>query len=272
MLSITCPKCGRRGSIPPDRLSSRLHCRACDAVIYMDRTGQLAVDESAREADAEIDDEESDSSLLTGKFRLAEAWEEIPAGLKMALPIVIVAGLLIAWVARQSFTETEIVAHSKVGEAVLRAVVANDREKVMALADPPTAEDAGLWFDRVRARFESQAFGQDVFIYTTPIEGNVEKDARVVLAGTLASRVSEDEPPMLTDVCIRRDGSGSGSGWIFDGTETLKAEEADSATRDQSTAASTTTPAPAPAKTPGNAPAPNAPAAALPATATGKAP
>lgn len=218
MISIECPNCGRRGTIPPDRLSSRLHCKSCNAVIHLNRTGQLAVDESARETA-----EEGPEGLASaGEFHYRDVWQSIPPNLKLAVPVVIVLALLVSWIVTRSLPEPVPVDHAKVGETVLRAVVANDRERVMALADPPTADDAGHWFDLVRQRFEANEIGQDIYVRTTPISGNVEKDARVVLMGTLASKISDNQPPMGATIHIHR----MKKGWIFDGTESLKGEEA----------------------------------------------
>ncbi|MFO0959741.1 MAG: hypothetical protein U0800_20275 [Isosphaeraceae bacterium] len=225
MLTIECPKCGRRGNIPPDRLGSRLHCTACNAVIHLDRTGQLAVDESAA-TNGKMAEAGPASPPGAGNVRFAETWQEIPKGLKWAVPAVIALGLLMGWIVPQFLPATVDEAYVKAGESVLRAVASNDRERAMALADPATAEDAGRWFDLVRERLEARDIGQDLFVHTTPILGNVDKDARVVLLGTLASRISEDEPPMATNLHINR----VKGGWILDGTATLKAEEAGEST------------------------------------------
>ncbi len=43
MIPMSCPNCGRRGSVPPDRLNTRMHCKKCDAVFYMDPSGKIVL-------------------------------------------------------------------------------------------------------------------------------------------------------------------------------------------------------------------------------------
>ena len=43
MIPMSCPNCGRRGTIPPDRLNTRMHCKKCDAVFHMDKSGKIVV-------------------------------------------------------------------------------------------------------------------------------------------------------------------------------------------------------------------------------------
>lgn len=43
MIPMSCPACGRRGSVPPDRLNTRMHCKKCEAVFYMDPSGKIVL-------------------------------------------------------------------------------------------------------------------------------------------------------------------------------------------------------------------------------------
>ncbi len=43
MIPMSCPSCGRRGTVPPDRLNTRMHCKKCDAVFYMDKSGHIVL-------------------------------------------------------------------------------------------------------------------------------------------------------------------------------------------------------------------------------------
>jgi ribosomal protein S27E len=49
MIPMSCPSCGRRGTIPPDRLNTRMHCKKCDAVFFMDSGGRLTLGEPPTE-------------------------------------------------------------------------------------------------------------------------------------------------------------------------------------------------------------------------------
>lgn len=45
MIPMACPNCGRRGTVPPDRLNTRMHCKKCDAVFHMDPSGKIMLGE-----------------------------------------------------------------------------------------------------------------------------------------------------------------------------------------------------------------------------------
>lgn len=48
MIPMACPHCGRRGSVPADKLNSRLHCKKCGTVFHMDFTGHIVLGEPGR--------------------------------------------------------------------------------------------------------------------------------------------------------------------------------------------------------------------------------
>jgi hypothetical protein len=48
MIPLACPQCGRRGSIPADKMNSRLHCKKCDAVFHLDPLGHILLGEPGR--------------------------------------------------------------------------------------------------------------------------------------------------------------------------------------------------------------------------------
>ena len=50
MIPMACPSCGRRGSIPHDKVNSRLHCKKCNAIFHMDAAGHVVMGEPGRAA------------------------------------------------------------------------------------------------------------------------------------------------------------------------------------------------------------------------------
>jgi hypothetical protein len=50
MIPMACPSCGRRGSVPQDKINSRLHCKKCDAIFHMDVEGHVVMGEPGRPA------------------------------------------------------------------------------------------------------------------------------------------------------------------------------------------------------------------------------
>ncbi len=53
MIPMTCPSCGRRGNAPADRIKTRMHCKKCDAVFYMDENGKIILGDPEAAARAE---------------------------------------------------------------------------------------------------------------------------------------------------------------------------------------------------------------------------
>ncbi len=45
MIPITCPTCGRKGTIPNERVNTRMHCKKCDAIFHMDKSGKILLGE-----------------------------------------------------------------------------------------------------------------------------------------------------------------------------------------------------------------------------------
>jgi ribosomal protein S27E len=45
MIPITCPNCGRKGTIPNERVNTRMHCKKCDAVFHMQKGGKVVLGE-----------------------------------------------------------------------------------------------------------------------------------------------------------------------------------------------------------------------------------
>lgn len=52
MIPMVCPNCGRRGSVPPDKLNARLHCKKCDTIFHMDVSGHIVLGEPGRASGA----------------------------------------------------------------------------------------------------------------------------------------------------------------------------------------------------------------------------
>jgi hypothetical protein len=49
---MACPNCGRKGSVPPDRLDSRLRCKKCDSIFHLDTSGRVVLGEPGAQTKA----------------------------------------------------------------------------------------------------------------------------------------------------------------------------------------------------------------------------
>ena len=94
MIPIECPKCGREGHVPPDRLNAKLTCRGCQAVFHLDNTGRMVM---GPPGDPEKDKNKPhvQYSKPGPAFDSAEAWANIPIAVKVGVPVVLL-GLFVA--------------------------------------------------------------------------------------------------------------------------------------------------------------------------------
>lgn len=147
------------------------------------------------------------------EFDWAETWAEVPWSLKVALPVVLVLAGFMAW-ALPAYRPASFL---KRGEAIVRGIAANDRERVIDLATSDTLDAAGEWFDLMRLHLEEAEIGQDVFVSVTVYSGNPEKDTAVTIVGMLLAENSRSEQPLPMFIHLRR----VGQEWSLDGAESL---------------------------------------------------
>ncbi len=91
MYPITCPHCGRKGSIPNDHYRGRLHCAKCDAVFHMARNGHFVL--------GEPDDAPTPSGDSPAPRRIpapvVQEGEQIPVSVVVCVVFVLIA--VAAW-------------------------------------------------------------------------------------------------------------------------------------------------------------------------------
>ncbi len=153
MISIQCPKCGRSGNVPPDRLNARLSCKGCQSVFHMDAGGRMILGEPGRSSSKKA--ARTYASAPSVDFDLAQTWRDAPKPAKYGVPS---ACLLVgAWFLMPSFSSG--LAYQEQAEVVGRAILSGDRAKVVATATPATAEAAGKWYDLVHAPIAAKSPG-----------------------------------------------------------------------------------------------------------------
>jgi len=213
MIPIECPKCGRGGSVPPDRLNARLVCKACHQVFHLDNTGRMVMGEpqsfdmksSSKARPREV------SSVAD--FDFAQTWNDIPKPIKFGVPAVLLAlfGYMFLDLGGSS---PDYIAQA---ESIVRAVVSNDKSRAVSYATSDSADATGQWFDMLHGAIEKNEIGSDVTINPALFAGNAEKDDQITLLVVLAKPGGTGEPITLT-IPMKKDGSS----WKFEGNKGLE--------------------------------------------------
>ena len=213
MIPIECPKCGRGGSVPPDRLNARLVCKACHTVFHLDNTGRMVLGDPES-----LDMKSTKKSRPVEKaskadFDLAQTWNDIPAPVKYGVPGVLLAAILYLNFGTGDGTPDYV----GQAETFVSAVTNNNKSKAVSLAAADSAEATGQWFDLLHSQLEKNQIGSDVPVNPSVFSGNPDTDSAIVLMVVLAKPGSTN-PPVTISLPMKR----AGSGWTFDGARGLE--------------------------------------------------
>ncbi len=215
MIPIECPKCGRGGNVPPDRLNARLVCKGCSTVFHMDNTGRMALGEpgssdpkpgKSRQNQAKVED-----------FDLAQTFRDIPKPVRYGVPAVLLAVFGYLYLAPGEGAPGYV----SQATAVMRAVASNDRSRVISHASSDSAEATGKWFDLVHGELEKGKIGSDVNVSPGLMSGDPEKGSDILLM-VVVSNNGTKEPPVTINLPMKREGSS----WKVDGGKSLAEAEA----------------------------------------------
>ncbi len=211
MIPIECPKCGRGGNVPPDRLNARLVCKACHSVFHMDNSGKLMLGEPGvpdRKANRH-----AEATKASADFNLDETLKNIPAPVKYGVPVVVLAAVL--WVNfPMGAGEPD---YMRSTEQIVKAVIANDKPGVLSHASDKTSEAAGKWFDLVHEAFAKQNVAANALAIPTLWGGNPDKESDIQMAVIVVDPTTKAQFPVPINLFMTR----SGSGWLVDGTKTF---------------------------------------------------
>ena len=212
MIPIECPKCGRGGSVPPDRLNARLVCKACHQVFHLDNTGRMVLGEP-ESFDMKTNKSRADEVSSLADFDFAQTWNDIPKPVKFGVPGVLLA--VFGWL----YLRPEPGAPDYIGQAesLVRAVATNDKSRAVSIAIEGTAADADKWFDIMHNEFEKSSIDPNVTINPQLFAGNAEKDAEITLMVVVA-KDGGTSPPVTVTLPMKRDGSS----WKFDGAKGME--------------------------------------------------
>ncbi len=210
MIPIECPKCGRGGNVPPDRLNARLVCKACHSVFFMDASGRMVLGEPG----APDKHQPKPRSQSTGPdFDPAQAWKDVPLPVKVGVPAVLV--LLLGWWFNPFGGGGP--EYQGRAEGIIQALAANDKAKAVSYALPATADAAGKWFDLMRGEVEKKKVGKDVSMSVALFDGNPASGDAL----TLWCIVYDNEIGTSSTVPLNLQMKRDGGLWKFDGSSTL---------------------------------------------------
>jgi hypothetical protein len=213
MIPIECPKCGRGGSVPPDRLNARLVCKACHSVFHLDNTGRMVMGEP-QSFDMKSTKSRADTpSAKAVDFDLSQTWQDIPKPVKYGVPAVLLGVILYLNFGGGGSTAD----YESRAEAIIRSVISNDRSRVVSLSTSDSAEAAGKWFDLVHGAVEKGQIDNSVAVNPTLLSGSPDKDNTLVLMVVLVKNESTGAPVTIT-LPMKKEGGY----WLMEGTSSLE--------------------------------------------------
>jgi hypothetical protein len=236
MIPMKCPSCGRKGSIPPNRLNTRMHCKKCDAVFHMDPSGRVVLGEpGGREKRATRREERAKNEPLDPIGYLAKS--------KTFRRVLVVAGavLLVAVIVQAAMSLNPPVPLDLAERTdYVGQMFAEERlGRLKALAVPSTRDDLVAWYEKTRPAFlfkGPQGPGNMVLITVAQVTADTAAGAAQTYATLIAPPRPDLFPPKpATDASAKPGGDsgefvlnlfwatepGSGEQWLLDGSKIL---------------------------------------------------
>jgi hypothetical protein len=234
MIPMECPKCGRRGTVPSNRLNTGFNCKSCNAPFYLNAAGDSILGEppgeraavAARQKEATKKKTEDGFEFdLKGKVRELGEINKAPllGGILGVAAILAVVYWFVGAPSVNPIVERAIY--------VAKAVADSDDVRIKAAASSETADDAGLWIAQARAVNKIRGNSRDYSIAAGVLDGAGSNSTASVVA-TL-SRLSQSSPSSSSagpttssddqfvslPMTFVKDSSGQ---WRLDGRQTLE--------------------------------------------------
>lgn len=215
MIPIECPRCGRTGKVPPDRLNARLICKGCQAAFHMDPGGRMVLgDPGAGRAAAR-----PTRSAPAIEFDLAETWRGMPRPARVGVPSLLI--LVAGWMWFPGLSSTP--AFKRPAEAIGHALLEGDRAAVVALATPDSAGAAEKWYDLMREPMAEKGAG--TVRPDSALASVVDGDPEQAPEFTAAVALTTDTVLTVLNLPMVK----SGGEWRFDAARSLALAEAERA-------------------------------------------
>jgi hypothetical protein len=219
MIPMSCPSCGRRGTVPPDRLNTRMHCKKCDAVFYMDSGGRITLGEPPATKKGRKGSEPEDPFDVFGKLG------KLPKGIWYTLGVLIVGYIgynLVGWIwsglAGGGLPDNVETLSKYVGEAFADGRIKDLR----GVAVPGTEDNVEKWFKDNRkyfGDFGKQGPGNDVVV-NVDIETQAQDSANVK-AMLLPPQENDEKGNPQPSLTLKLPWIKADGHWRLDGTQAL---------------------------------------------------
>ncbi|MHC5540625.1 hypothetical protein ACYOEI_20600 [Singulisphaera rosea] len=150
MIELACPKCGRGGSIPNQKINSRLVCKKCFVVFHMNTSGRTILGEP----NTEVPKSETQTSTLSSRLPSADDFANLKDSLTSFTPkqagiaAGVVAVLGIGWMIFSQPPESL----SDCTTATAIRFAADDLGYLKEIATKDTVDDIVRWFDAVHPK------------------------------------------------------------------------------------------------------------------------
>jgi hypothetical protein len=224
MIPMECPKCGRQGEVPLDRLNAKLTCRKCGTVFHMDNTGHIILGDpdvaTLKKRTEEVRRKDKDIDLS-----LAGLLKSVPKPLWYVVTILILmlgGGFAVNRVVGSMGVPTELAPRSTyVGERFVDL----ELDEIKRLSTTSTLDDIQKWYDKVRStlRFKGpRATRSEVDVFSSvirefPSTGETMTTVRVASPDAAAPASSSMRDEVTLTLCWAKEGGV----WLIDGKKTL---------------------------------------------------
>lgn len=227
MIPMLCPSCGRRGTVPPDRLNSTLHCKKCNTVFHLDLSGKVILGEPPSVKAASQQTEKAGEFDVIGA--IAGAIVRLPMAGKLAILLLIVGGIGFfilrstseAFTGSRGSTQSLLVKTVKAGESY----VSQDYDDLANMAAPETKDALQSWYKMMRPRigdYGKQESGKDVTVSgdMTGSAGTGDAGAKtsaVLFFPTLEGKTKAEDVAIVNFAWVKQNGD-----WLLDGKTMLE--------------------------------------------------
>jgi hypothetical protein len=147
MIDLACPKCGRAGQIPREKINTRLVCKKCLVVFHVNTSGRTLLGEPHNVEGPKAETHQHDGPRLPSFEDFGSLKESMPVvspkSLLIGLGALVVGGLLFLLMTR----EPESLGQT--ATATAERFAADDLAYLKQIATSDTIDDVVRWFDAV---------------------------------------------------------------------------------------------------------------------------
>lgn len=176
MIDLECPHCGRVGSVPPEKATSRLVCRKCHMVFHLSPTGRALKGEPPSVSESEARKHKADA-FLSAKGASPEREEKSPFEFNFNRRQLLLSGVFLGLIVVTYFTFSGPSTSSLAiqGQRIAKALAAGDDKTLKELASTDSASQVDTWFGKVQPLIEAlkdESVGRELLLSQMIVEEN----------------------------------------------------------------------------------------------------